>query len=216
MNLAAVSWNHLNDRILPTLDASWFAAASPDLVCEARQLPVLRPWLWRALASGSGLDHLLTVSTGVGNDVQENFLLDPKALDPLLLEIGALAHAMTIRTLVERNSVLNLKQVLGADLYTRALRLRAMPAGSSPPADEAAVLRDPATLLDGLRDIVQRQGAREAVSWLNRQGDAARASLLTLRCPTRWRLDRTGVSLPDAVMAVCWNDAIARFNGNPP
>ncbi len=218
MNPGAVNWHYLNERILPKLDASWFAGAAPELVHEARELPILRPWLWRAVATGTGLKHLSGLSSDAGDagsSGHEGFLLDEQAVFPLLLELGALAHAVTIRTLVDRSSVLNLKEVLGAELYARALRLRAMPTGGTPPADEAAILRDPSTPLPGLRDSLQRQGAREAVSWLKRNGDRAGASLLTLRCPADWRLDRPGVALPDAVITVCWNDAITRFRGEP-
>ncbi len=215
MNPGAVNWHYLNERILPKLDASWFAGAAQELVREARELPILRPWLWRAVAAGSGLKHLSGLSGDAGNSGHEGFVLDEQAIFPLLLELGALAHAVTIRTLVDRTSVLNLKEVLGAELYARALRLRAMPTGGTPPVDEAAVLRDPSTPLSGLRDSLQRQGAREAVSWLNRNDDHAGASLLTLRCPADWRLDRPGTALPDAVITVCWNDAMARFGGEP-
>ena len=216
MNPATVSWSRLNERILPKLDASWFGVSTPDLVDQARQLPVLRAWLWRALATGAGLGHVLTVSDHPGEDPQESFLLADATLDPLLLELGALAHASTIRTLVDRSSVLNLKQVLGDSLYARALRLRAMPGGSTPPADESTVLRAASTPLVDLREIVLRQGAREAVAWLKRHGDVANASLLILRCPSHWHPDRGSVTLSDAVIAVCWNDALARFRGESP
>ncbi len=215
MNPGVVNWNRLNERILPTLDASWFAGAAPELVRQARETPILRPWLWRAIATGTGLDLLSGLSSDDSASTDEDFLLDQHAAFPLLLELGALAHAGTIRTLVDRTCVLNLKEVLGAELYTRALRLRALPAGGTPPTDEAAVLRDPATTQADLCGYLQRQGAREAVSWLNRSGDQVGANLLTLRCPSEWRLDRPGVALSDAVIAVCWNDATTRFRGDP-
>lgn len=213
MNLDTINWHHLNERILPKLDASWFAGAEPELVRQAGESSILRPWLWRTVAAGPALNHLSGIAGDAGNSEHEDFLLDEQAIFPLLLEMGALAHAVTIRTLVDRTSVLNLKEVLGAELYTRALRLRVMSASGTPPTDEAAVLRDPSTPRSGLRDSLQQQGAREAVSWLKRGGDRASASLLTLRCPADWRLDRSGIALPDAVIIVCWNDAIARFRG---
>lgn len=216
MNPGVVNWNHLNERILPTLDASWFAGAAPELVRQATEMPILRPWLWRAVAAGTGLELLSGLSSNDATSTQEDFLLDEHALFPLLLELGALAHAATIRTLVDRTCVLNLKEVLGTDLYTRALRLRALPAGGMPPVDEAAVLRDPSTTQTELRGLLQRQGAREAVSWLKRSGDHVGASLLTLRCPADWRLDRPGIALSDTVIAVCWNDATTRFRGHSP
>jgi hypothetical protein len=119
-------WFDLQSATLRRVHASWLAGVPPELIASARSRPLGRRWLAQRLHKIRPLLFGLSErgdGSGVAADVALAAWLLPLLEDSMgcALEVGSLALAGTLRTLVARSAVMRLRQALGPTLYERML-----------------------------------------------------------------------------------------------
>lgn len=118
-----LTWASLRSRALDETDAAWFGAVAPILVDRARQSRLGRRMLARRLAANGApllfgtmprsTPQAIAVSTWAGWPVEK--------LRAIALDLGAIALAPALRSLVRRETVLRIRRVLGESRYGLAL-----------------------------------------------------------------------------------------------
>lgn len=162
---------------LAMADRAWFRPLPDELVERALASGAGRVQLWRhLLRSGelAGLQRPRRADAPLSGPAA----LPAPALDELALDLGALACAGAIRTLVDRASVLALRAALGDGRYESALKHRAHAEGRD--AEAAHALKSALADEQALRRIVRDRGACELIVWL-RSSDPWSADMLALR-----------------------------------
>lgn len=127
-------WFDLQSATLRRVHASWFAGVSPELIATARARSLGRRWLANQLSTAHPL--LFELPHDIGAEAMEG-LRRAEWLMPLVedaeqcaLDLGAIALAPTLRTVVARSAVVKLRQVLGTERYERMLAAATKATGS--------------------------------------------------------------------------------------
>jgi hypothetical protein len=148
------AWFDLQRETLERIHPSWLPAVEAELVVAARQTVTGRRWLANRL--GTVCPLLFALPRGVGPGCVQD--LQPlgwfrTALREILecaLDLGSLALAPRLRTVVTRSAVTRIRTTLGQERYERALAAPAV-VGTTPPADD----------VDSLLEEVLHHGAQE-------------------------------------------------------
>ena len=190
-------WFDVQIETLKRVHSSWLPGVPIDLLTQARKLALGRRWLAKRLSTVSPVLFGLPVeldSDAVAR-LKAAAWLAPLVADPLqcALELGSLAMAATLRTLVNRPEVVKIRGALGPERYARVLASPLAPA--KPPAAAAA----------GEADMVERLircGAAEfagLADWLH----PAWGESVRLTYERSWWFDACSPSLSPATAETC-------------
>jgi hypothetical protein len=137
------AWFDLQSATLRRVHASWVGGGiPPDLIDAARRRSLGRRWLAQRICTRHPL--LFELPARADDEavagVHRARWLEPVLQDSqrLALELGALALAPTLRTLVSRSAVVSLRQALGPVRYERMLATAAATPGTGRDDDLAA------------------------------------------------------------------------------
>jgi len=152
-------WFNVQVETLKRVHSSWLPGVPIDLLTQARKLALGRRWLAKRLSTVSPVLFGLPMemdSEGVAR-LKAAAWLAPLVADPLecALELGSLAMAPTLRTLVNRPEVVKIRGALGPERYARVL---SSPLAPTQPAPELA--SELASELDMVERLI-RCGAAE-------------------------------------------------------
>jgi hypothetical protein len=145
------AWFDVQGETLRRVHSSWLPGIPVELVAQARRLSLGRRWLAKRLCIVSpvlfGLPEELGSDAAAG--LHAGAWLAPRLREPLecALDLGSLAMAATVRTLVNRPEVVKLRAALGIERYARVLAAPALPSQQAP---------EPARADHDTRDIVDR------------------------------------------------------------
>ncbi len=181
-------------QLLAGVDPSWFADVAPELCAQALRAPRARRWLLRGLDAPA--PNLLAPSRR--SNAYDVVAAWPRArLAAVRRQLGALAYAPAIRTVVQRDPVQRLKKLLEGD-YRLALDDGLWDARID--AELSARLWQ--ALVGALHDdtelstLLHRQGQAELCAWALPR-DRALAEWATLTEPRA--SDEARAHLPEAV-----------------
>ena len=133
-------WFNVQIETLKRVHSSWLPGVPIDLLTQARKLALGRRWLAKRLSVVSPV--LFGLPVDLDSDAVARLKaaawLAPLVADPLecALELGSLAMAPTLRTLVNRPEVVKIRGALGPERYARVLSSPVAP--TQPPAAAAA------------------------------------------------------------------------------
>ena len=133
-------WFSVQVETLKRVHSSWLPGVPIDLLTQARKLALGRRWLAKRLTVASPV--LFGLPLELDSDevakLKAAAWLAPLVADPLecALELGSLAMAPTLRTLVNRPEVVKIRGALGPERYARVLSSPVAP--TQPPAATAA------------------------------------------------------------------------------
>jgi hypothetical protein len=190
-------WFDVQVQTLERVHSSWLPGIAPELLGQARQFALGRRWLANRLSTVSPV--LFGLPADLGPEALEELRaaawLAPLVAAPIerALDLGSLAMAATVRTLVNRAEVIKLRAALGAERYARVL---AAPAADAPPVSAAA---------GGAHDIVEqliRCGASELAGYADSLHPAWGESV-RLTFERDWWLDAAAPSLTPAAAEAC-------------
>lgn len=157
-------WFDLQSATLDRVHPSWFRHIEPKLILAARRNRLGRRWLANHLAVISPALFSLTVWR---SDAAERlrtvaWLAQPLA-DPMdcALELGGVALAGALRTVVMRDDVMKLKLALGISRYDRVLQSHAAPSAAEHPAWTRGTVAE-------IVDYLSRRGAAELAGYADR------------------------------------------------
>ena len=155
-------WFDLQSATLNRVHPSWFRNIEPQLILAARRDALGRRWLANHLASSSPALFSLTVwrSDAASRLGAAAWLAQPLQ-DPMecALELGGVALAAALRTVVTRDGVMKLRLALGASRYDRVLQSNVVPTGST----ERPVWTNGE--VESITDHVARRGALELAEY---------------------------------------------------
>lgn len=155
-------WFDLQSATLNRVHPSWLPHIEPQLILAARRDPLGRRWLANHLATLSPALFSLTVwrSDAVDRLGAVAWLMQPLE-EPMecALEVGGVALAGALRTVVTRDGVMKLRLALGAARYDRLLQSTA--AGMS--STERPLWTSEA--VESITDHVARRGAMELAGY---------------------------------------------------
>jgi hypothetical protein len=118
-------WFDIQVETLRRVHSSWLPGIAPELLVQARRLALGRRWLANRLATVSPVLFGLPSELGPEaiTELRSASWLTPIVADAIesALDLGSLAMAATVRTLVNRSDVIKLRGVLGPKRYARAL-----------------------------------------------------------------------------------------------
>ena len=189
-------WFDLQSATLSRVHPSWFRNIDPQLILAARRHALGRRWLANQLARLSPSLFSLTVwrSEAAARLAASAWLAQPLE-DPMecALELGGVALAAALRTVVTRDGVMKLRLALGAARYDRVLQSNVVASDSSerPVWTSGEVER--------IADHVARRGAMElagyAASAHPAWGESVRLSFERWwwMSPSEWTLPATVV-----------------------
>ena len=166
-------WFDLQSATLDRLHPSWFRHIEPKLIQAARRNRLGRRWLANHLAVISPALFSLTVwRSEAAERLRAVAWLAQPLEDPMecALELGGVALAGALRTVVMRDDVMKLKLALGVSRYDRVLQFQAAPAA----AEQMAWTRG--TVAE-IADYVSRRGAAELASYADRAHPACSESV---------------------------------------
>ena len=132
-------WFDVQIETLKRVHSSWLPGVPIDLLTQARKLALGRRWLAKRLSTVSPV--LFGLPMELDSDAVARLKaaawLAPLVADPLqcALDLGSLAMAATLRTLVNRPEVVKIRGALGPERYARVLASPLAPA--HPPAAAA-------------------------------------------------------------------------------
>jgi hypothetical protein len=190
-------WFEVQVETLKRVHSSWLPGVPIDLLTQARKLALGRRWLAKRLCTVSpvlfGLQTELAAQAIAG--LQAAAWLAPLVADPFecALDLGSLAMAATIRTLVNRPEVVKIRGALGAERYARVLAFPA-PASPSAPAPAAGDL--------DMVDRLIRCGAAEFAAFADSLHPAWGESV-RLTYERAWWFDACAPSLTPAAAEAC-------------
>jgi hypothetical protein len=125
-------WFDVQLQTLQRVHPSWLPGIPVELQTQARKVSLGRRWLANRLSTVSPV--LFGLPSELGPDAVAELRaaswLAPVVAEPIerALDLGSLAMAATVRTLVNRSDVVRLRAALGAERYTRALTAAVDPA----------------------------------------------------------------------------------------
>lgn len=156
-------WFELQSATLDRVHPSWFRGIEPKLILAARRDPLGRRWLANALARiGASLFSLAEWRPDAAARFATVAWLGQPLQAPLecALELGGIALAGALRTVVTRDGVMKLRLALSAPRYDRVLQFRVS-------TDLAADERPQWTSgdVEELADYITRRGAMELAGY---------------------------------------------------
>lgn len=121
--MAEMSWAQLQKIALDDAHPAWFGEWDHTLINEARQHASGRRLLARALAANAAPVLFGSLPAVIPHAVSGSawMMLPGERLSALALDLGALSFAETIRLCIDRESVMRLRRVLGAQRYAQVL-----------------------------------------------------------------------------------------------
>ena len=197
------SWFDLQRETVERVHPSWLPASDPELVVAARGTKTGRRWLANRLSSAAAL--LFALPSGAGPaSARELYRFEwfrPALQDPVesALDLGSLALAARLRTVVSRPAVTRLRTLLGMQRYVRAL-------SASPPGSAAAGM--PWTTLQTGEEIevlvgqVLHHGAHELAAYAGSLHPAL-AESVKLSFEWGWWSSLYPTSLDPATVSAC-------------
>jgi hypothetical protein len=139
------AWFDLQRETIERVHPSWLPSIDPDLVIAARQSTVGRRWLANQLTTINPLLFALPRGVGPGcvQDLQPLgwFTTALRQATDCALDLGALALAPRLRTVITRPAVTQIRTTLGQDRYERALAAP-IPGPTLPPDDVTSLLEE--------------------------------------------------------------------------
>lgn len=191
-------WFDLQSATLDRVHPSWFRNIEPQLILAARRDALGRRWLANHLAKLSPALFSLTVwrSDAADRLGARSWLAQPLQ-EPVesALELGGVALAAAVRTVVTRDGVMKLRLALGASRYDRLLQSNAV----ATHATERPVWTN--GTVESIRDHVARRGAMELAGYANSAhpawGESVRLSFERWwwMSPSEWTLPATVVEV---------------------
>lgn len=155
---ALQTWFDLQSATLRRVHASWFGPGAAELIALARTRPLGRRFLANRLGREQPLLFELPQDT---SDLAMQVLRKAEWVLPIMedaegcaLDLGSLALAPTLRTIVARSAVMKLRQVLGTERYEKMLAAAAVASGAN--SDHVLTEAD-----EGIVESVLRCGAWE-------------------------------------------------------
>jgi hypothetical protein len=140
------TWLDLQRETLARVHTSWLPGIPVELLTVARKSALGRRWLTKRLAAVS---PLLFGRPGPPDSVSASGLVSAAWLMPVLrdslecaLDLGSLALASTVRTIIKRSAVVKLRAALGPDRYIRALTSAPVPSQTTKQQVPPATLTD--------------------------------------------------------------------------
>jgi hypothetical protein len=200
-------WFEVQVETLKRVHSSWLPGVPIELLTQARKLALGRRWLAKRLCTVSpvlfGLPAELD-SEAIGR-LRAAAWLAPLVADPFecALDLGSLAMAATIRTLVNRPEVVKIRGALGPERYARVLAFPAAPSQSTP----APAAGD----LDMVERLV-RCGAAEFAGFADSLHPAWGESV-RLTYERAWWFDACAPSLTSAAALACLRLRIQQPDG---
>jgi hypothetical protein len=159
-------WFDLQSATLRRVHASWFAEISPELIATAHTRSLGRRWLANQLSRAHPmlfeLPHDIGLEAMDGLRRAEWILPLVEDAEQCALDIGAVALAPTLRTIVAHSAVSRLRQVLGTERYERMLAAATKATGS---ASDNSVLTEAD---ESIVESVVRCGAWELAEFAER------------------------------------------------
>jgi hypothetical protein len=206
----ATLWFEVQVETLKRVHSSWLPGVPIELLTQARKLALGRRWLAKRLATIS------PVLFGLPSELDSEAVtrlraaawVAPLAAEPLesALDLGSLAMAATIRTLVNRPEVVKIRGALGPERYARVLAYHVPP--SQPPA------APPAGDLDMVERLI-RCGAAEFAAFADTLHPAWGESVrLTYECS--WWIDLHYPTLTPAIAEACLRQRIQQPDSRSP
>jgi hypothetical protein len=204
----ATLWFEIQVETLKRVHSSWVAGVPIELLAQARKLALGRRWLAQRLSAASPVLFGLPAerdSESVAR-LRAAAWLVPLVADPLecALDLGSLAMAATVRTLVNRPEVVKIRAALGPERYARVL---ASPSAASQPPEQ------PAGDLDMVERLI-RCGAAEFATFADSLHPAWGESV-RLTYERAWWCNACTPSLTPAVAESCLRMRI-QHGGLPP
>ena len=189
-------WFDLQSATLDRVHPSWFRNIDPQLILTARRDALGRRWLANYLAQLSPALFSFTVwrSAAAVRLAAAAWLRQP-LLEPMegAMELGGVALASALRTVVTRDGVMKLRLALGATRYDRVLQSNVVPSGST----ERPVWTS--GTVESIADHVARRGAMELAGYADSVhpawGESVRLSFERWwwMSPSEWTLPATVV-----------------------
>jgi len=155
-------WFDLQSATLDRVHPSWFRNIEPKLILTARREALGRRWLANHLAKLSpALFSLTEWRSGAADLLASASWLTPPLQEPMecALELGGVALAAALRTVVTRDGVMKLRLALGASRYDRVLQSNIVATDST----ERPVWTSGA--VESITDHVARRGAMELAGY---------------------------------------------------
>jgi hypothetical protein len=187
-------WFDLQSATLDRVHPSWFHNIEPQLILAARREALGRRWLANQLAQLSPALFSLTVwrSDAAVRLGAAAWLTQPLE-EPMecALELGGIALAAALRTVVTRDGVMKLRLALGASRYDRVLQSNVVTTNSA----ERPVWTSGA--VEAITDHVARRGAMELAGYADNShpawGESVRLSFERWwwMTPSEWTLPAT-------------------------
>jgi hypothetical protein len=190
-------WFEVQAETLKRVHSSWLPGVPIEMLTQARKLALGRRWLAKRLYRVSPVlfGPPPQFDSATLEQLRAAAWLAPLVADPFecALDLGSLAMAATIRTLVNRPEGVKIRGALGPERYARVLAFRAAPSESAP----ATAAGD----LDMVERLV-RCGAAEFAGFGDHLhpvwGESVR---LTYECS--WWIDACAPSLTAAAAQAC-------------
>jgi hypothetical protein len=191
-------WFDLQSATLNRVHPSWFRNIEPQLILAARRDALGRRWLANQLSSSSPALFSLTVwRSDAADRLRATAWLAQPLEDPMecALELGGMALAAALRTVVNRDGVMKLRLALGAARYDRILQSNVVATGSM----ERPVWTSGE--VESITDHVARRGAMELAGYADNAhpawGESVRLSFERWwwMGPSEWTLPATVVEV---------------------
>jgi hypothetical protein len=190
-------WFDVQLQTLQRVHPSWLPGIPPELQTQARKLSLGRRWMANRLSTVSPV--LFGLPTELGPDAVAELRaaawLAPLVAEPIesALDLGSLAMAATVRTLVNRSEVVRLRATLGPERYARVLKSVAEPAQGTVAFDSSN---------DDIVERMIRRGAMELAGYADGLHPAWGESV-RLTFERDWWLDASSPSLTPAAAEAC-------------
>lgn len=206
----ATLWFEVQDETLKRVHSSWLPGVPIDLLTQARKLALGRRWLTKRLGRISPVlfGRAVEPDSEALARLRAAAWIAPLAADPLecALDLGSLAMAAAIRTLVNRPEGARIRGALGPERYARVLAYH-------PPHSQVPAV-PPAGDLDMVERLI-RCGAAEFAAFADTLHPAWGESVrLTYECS--WWIDLYNPSLAPAVAAACLRRRVQQPDGRLP
>lgn len=153
------SWFELQSATLDRVHPSWFPRIEPKLILAARRNPFGRRWLANYLERiGASLFSLAEWRAAAAARLATVAWLRQPLEEPMecAMELGGVALAAGLRTVVTRDGVMKLRLALGAPRYDRILQFQSSVGEHPPWANES---------VEEIADHVARRGAMELAGY---------------------------------------------------
>jgi hypothetical protein len=196
-------WLALERAALVDVHPSWLPDIEQELVCAARDSLPGQRWLAKHLTAQSVLFRYPPAALGDDGLLQAQPWLFQRfgAWPQVMLELGAMVCADTIRAIVSREQVLQLRRVLGGTIYERVLQY------SKQDGLDRALLRDRVIPFwpladEALQDRFQRLAAVE-ICHQAQQVHAIAGERMRMAFPREWLMVEAKSQLREQEVAAC-------------